>query len=232
MPILNLQDQSINSTFDGLLHAQGEPLQNNTQVRIYDGAGNASAIYLGKDCGGLTVCGLLSSTSFTTASFTGNILISTVTVPVTLTSTGNPIQIGPISSTNMVMDDNDIQARDNNTASTLNLNRLGGTVAVGSTLTVAGAVTAPSYNSTSSQRYKTNVKPLENSLEIINKLQGVRFDWKKDGVSDVGLIAEQVNEILPEFVGKDPDGTPHSVDYGKITSVLIEAVKELYKKIN
>lgn len=89
-----------------------------------------------------------------------------------------------------------------------------------------------SYSSTSSIQYKTNVTPLENALDIINKLEGVRFDWKDTGKSDIGLIAENVNEVLPEFVLKDVQtGEPQGVDYGKITSVLIEAVKELTKLV-
>lgn len=88
------------------------------------------------------------------------------------------------------------------------------------------------YSSTSSIQYKTNVTKLENALDIISKLEGVRFDWKDTGKSDIGLIAEDVNEILPEFVLKDKDtGKPQGVDYGKITSVLIEAVKELTKLV-
>jgi hypothetical protein len=93
-----------------------------------------------------------------------------------------------------------------------------------------GNYVGKTYSSTSSIQYKENVKPLENALEIINKLDGVRFDWKDTGKSDIGLIAEDVDKVLPEFVIKDEKtGKPQGVDYGKITSVLIEAVKELTK---
>jgi hypothetical protein len=95
-----------------------------------------------------------------------------------------------------------------------------------------GDFVGKTFSSTSSIEYKTNVKPLENALDIINKLSGVRFDWKSSGKSDIGLIAEDVNKVLPEFVFKDEEtGKPQGVDYGKITSVLIEAVKELTKFI-
>lgn len=95
-----------------------------------------------------------------------------------------------------------------------------------------GDFVGKSYSSTSSIQYKTNVTPLENALNIINKLEGVRFDWKDTGKSDIGLIAEDVNEVLPEFVLKDSEtGAPQGIDYGKITSVLIEAVKELTKLV-
>lgn len=102
-----------------------------------------------------------------------------------------------------------------------------GTEASVASINVNGDATARSFNSTSSLRYKQNVQPLCNALDTIEKLQGVTFDWKKTGQSDVGLIAEHVNEVLPQFVLKNEQGEPTAVDYGKLTSVLIEAVKEL-----
>jgi len=100
-------------------------------------------------------------------------------------------------------------------------------VTSGGACSTISTITASSFNSTSSLRYKQNVQPLSNALDIIENLQGVTFDWKDTGKSDIGLIAEQVNEVLPQFVLKDEDGIPQAVDYGKLTSVLIEAVKEL-----
>jgi hypothetical protein len=95
-----------------------------------------------------------------------------------------------------------------------------------------GDFVGKTYSSTSSIQFKTNVTPLENALEIIGKLEGVRFDWRDTGKSDIGLIAEDVNKVLPEFVFKNEEtGEPQGVDYGKITSVLIEAVKELTKLV-
>lgn len=102
-----------------------------------------------------------------------------------------------------------------------------GTAASVASINVNGDATARSFNSTSSLRYKQNVQPLCNALDTIEKLQGVTFDWKETGQSDVGLIAEHVNEVLPQFVLKNEQGEPTAVDYGKLTSVLIEAVKEL-----
>jgi len=100
------------------------------------------------------------------------------------------------------------------------------------TLNARGAVTAPSFTSSSSKRFKTNINNLTNSLETINQLQGVAYEWKETGKSDIGLIAEEVNEILPELVKKDEDDAPEGIDYGKLTAVLIEAVKELTQKVS
>jgi len=107
-------------------------------------------------------------------------------------------------------------------------NITGGTItATGNITSSTGGFTGKSFNSTSSIKYKENVKPLTNALNLIEKLQGVTFDWKETGKSDIGLIAEQVNEVVPEFVLKDEEGLPKAIDYGKLTSILIEAVKEL-----
>jgi hypothetical protein len=100
------------------------------------------------------------------------------------------------------------------------------------TLNARGAITAPSFTSSSSKRFKTNINNLTNSLETINQLQGVAYEWKETGKSDIGLIAEEVNEILPDLVKKDEDDAPEGIDYGKLTAVLIEAVKELTQKVS
>jgi Chaperone of endosialidase len=95
-----------------------------------------------------------------------------------------------------------------------------------------GMVSAPTFNSTSSRKWKTNITPITNALDIVTKLQGVTFDWNnKDLNNDFGLIAEEVNEILPTVVGKDKDGEISGVDYGRLTAILIEAVKELSAKV-
>jgi len=95
-----------------------------------------------------------------------------------------------------------------------------------------GTVSAPTFNSTSSRKWKTNITPITNALDTVTKLQGVTFDWNnKDLNNDFGLIAEEVNEILPTVVGKDKDGEISGVDYGRLTAILIEAVKELSAKV-
>ena len=54
------------------------------------------------------------------------------------------------------------------------------------------------------------------------------FDWKtKDLKNDIGLIAEEVNEVVPNLVGFNNQGEIVGIDYGKLTPILIQAVKEL-----
>jgi hypothetical protein len=96
----------------------------------------------------------------------------------------------------------------------------------------SSTITAPSFNATSSRKWKTNITPITNALDTVSKLQGVTFDWNnKDVKNDFGLIAEDVNEVLPTIVGKDTDNNISGVDYGRITALLIETVKELNAKV-
>lgn len=99
-------------------------------------------------------------------------------------------------------------------------------------LIVDTSVTAPTYTSTSSKRFKKKIKNLKNGLEIVSKLRPVVFDWKtKDLKNDIGLIAEEVNEIVPNLVGLDNKGEVVGIDYSKLTPILIQAVKELSLEI-
>ena len=95
--------------------------------------------------------------------------------------------------------------------------------------------------STSDERLKENIKPLENALEKINQIRGVEFDWKElneeerreihgNQGHDVGVIAQEVEAILPEVVTERKNGYK-AVKYEKIVPLLIEAVKELSNRI-
>jgi hypothetical protein len=237
----NLGPTNISETFNGLLHAFGSPIPLAGQQLIYDGYGTPSALRLGANCNGATICGTLSCDNIIINNinlgngdviFGDNFIRIQNCTEATLTSTNNALQIGTTADTNLVFDCNEIQARNNNAANTLALNPGGGNVSVGANLVITGTATAVSYNSTSSKRFKSNVVPISNALDILQKLEGVRFDWKETGKSDIGFIAEEVNKVLPEVVLKDENNEPLAIDYGKVTSILIEAVKELVTIIN
>ena len=101
-------------------------------------------------------------------------------------------------------------------------------------LTASGNVTAYS-----DARLKTNVNTIDNALDIVDQLRGVSFDWIKNGEHSIGVIAQEVEEVLPELVvtseAKDPDTEEikevKSVDYGKMVGVLINAIKELKAEV-
>ena len=84
----------------------------------------------------------------------------------------------------------------------------------------------------SSRRWKTNIKPIENALDKVKRLKGVYFDWKADGKHDIGMIAEEVGEVIPEVVVYEENGRDaKSLDYSRLVALLIEAIKEQQQKI-
>ena len=99
-------------------------------------------------------------------------------------------------------------------------------------VTATGNVTAYS-----DARLKTNVNTINDALGIVGKLRGVSFDWKESGKRSIGVIAQEVEEVLPELVLTqqvlDPTGEKEvkSVDYGKIVGVLINAINELKEEV-
>ncbi|MGH7597842.1 MAG: tail fiber domain-containing protein, partial [bacterium] len=91
---------------------------------------------------------------------------------------------------------------------------------------------ADAWTTYSSRRWKTNIKTLNNALDKVQRLRGVTYNWKADGKHDVGLIAEEVGEVIPEVVDFEANGKDaKSVDYARLVAVLIEAVKEQQKEI-
>ncbi len=94
------------------------------------------------------------------------------------------------------------------------------------------ALTALSLTATSARRFKRNIRPLEDSLKLVKQLNGRRFDWDTRNITnDIGVIAEEVEQVFPTLVSYDDDGQVQGVQYGKLTAVLIEAVKELAEEV-
>jgi hypothetical protein len=91
---------------------------------------------------------------------------------------------------------------------------------------------ADAWTTYSSRRWKTNIKPIEGAVDKVQRLRGVSFDWKENGQPDIGLIAEEVGEVIPEVVAYEENGEDaKSVDYARLVALLIEAVKEQQKEI-
>ena len=91
-----------------------------------------------------------------------------------------------------------------------------------------GVVTAPNFVSSSDARLKSEVETIADALALVCALRGVRFTM--GGTRQIGVIAQEVDPILPEVVHEDPRGQL-SVAYGNITGLLIEAVKELTARV-
>ena len=94
--------------------------------------------------------------------------------------------------------------------------------------------------STSDIRFKENIQPIKNALQKVNQISGNTFDWKSDPEltilhgfkgKDVGVIAQEIEAILPEIVTTKDSGYK-GVKYEKLVPLLIEAIKELTDKVN
>ena len=93
-------------------------------------------------------------------------------------------------------------------------------------MTIGGTLTE-----NSSIRYKDNIETLKYGLDKVLQMRGVSYTKKDTGVKEIGLIAEELNEIAPELVNKNEKGLPDSVSYGRVVAYLIEAIKDLQKEI-
>lgn len=85
---------------------------------------------------------------------------------------------------------------------------------------------------------KENIVPIPNALEKVNQISGNTYDWKEgyDEVhshkgNDVGVIAQEIEAILPQIVTNRDTGFK-AVQYEKIIPLLIEAIKELSSKVD
>lgn len=90
-------------------------------------------------------------------------------------------------------------------------------------------VSAADFNTTSDATLKTDISTIENAIELISSIRGVRFTWKERLTSSLGVIAQEVEEVIPELV---TDGDPKQVNYNGLIGVLVESVKELNTQVN
>ena len=101
-------------------------------------------------------------------------------------------------------------------------------------LIVAGNMTA--YGSASDLRLKENIATIENPLNKVSQLRGVTFNYKEDGSKSTGLIAQELEKVLPEVVYEtedinDSDNNFKAVRYGNVVGLLVEAIKELKAEV-
>ena len=93
-------------------------------------------------------------------------------------------------------------------------------------VTASGNVTA-----FSDATLKTDIHTINEALGIVGKLRGVTYKWLSNGEADIGVIAQEVQEVVPEVIKETVDGIK-TVDYGRLVSVLINAVNELNEKLD
>jgi len=131
------------------------------------------------------------------------------------------------------LENGDFRIHYDNTENTMQLNAFmikpNGNIGIGMTnpayaLDVNGTARAAAFLYTSDARLKHNVDSIS-GLDMIKQLRGVSFNWNVDNKPAIGLIAQEVESVLPEIVETDADGFK-SVQYGNLVAPLIEAVKE------
>ena len=132
-----------------------------------------------------------------------------------------------------ITDDNTIDTSSGN----LTLDSNGGTVTVNDNVAINGALTVSGDITafyTSDQRLKDNISPIDDPLAKVLSISGNTYDWNdksgKEG-HDVGVIAQEVLEVLPEAVTTRDNGYL-AVDYQRLVPLLVEAVKELSAKVS
>jgi len=84
----------------------------------------------------------------------------------------------------------------------------------------------------SAARYKTQIRTIDDPAALVAALRGVRYHWRADGRPDIGLIADEVAEVLPELVRFTADGAPEGVRYAPLVAVLIEHAKRQQQTID
>ena len=121
----------------------------------------------------------------------------------------------------------------------ISLNPVGGNVGIGITnpsekLHVSGNILATgTVNASSDISLKDNITPIPNAIDKVLQIRGVTFNRNdiEDNPRQAGIIAQEVEKVLPEVVSEDKDGIK-SVAYGNMVGLLIEAIKEQQEQIN
>ncbi|MEW5924937.1 MAG: tail fiber domain-containing protein [Candidatus Zixiibacteriota bacterium] len=232
--VMGIEPSPFNSGFSiNLFAPQRESPQQLVEIRGDYGSGNSSA---------LTMSGLLpGGPTIPLASMTAREGIGTLRIGQSTDSANS----GPL-----------IEAMSNGTESSLVLKGptiVGTPASIISAFTNAGArlgigAGAPTHalevigdicytgsiGACSDIKYKRNVRELDGALDAVMTMRGVRYEWRTDDYPEmrfgtcpqVGFVAQEVKEVLPEAVIEQSDGSL-SVDYSRITPLLLEAIKEL-----
>lgn len=202
-----LQGNQIADTYQSLI----KTCDNNSitgSIQLTDGCGTATSLCINTAGNGIVVGG--DSTFSNNLNVAGNLNVTGDTVSSNIQVNGNNI----CDSTNSVK----INFSATGTTACGNLSATGDLVAF----------------CTSDRRLKDSLEHINNSQIIVNSLTGYSFDWNEESKKygkDIGLIAQDVQEVLPLAVQKRDNGFL-AVDYVKLIPVLIEEVKRLNSEIN
>lgn len=107
--------------------------------------------------------------------------------------------------------------------------RCDNSTALGNNISFLGSVNAQDLNSSSDERLKKNIERIEDSSELLDQINGVKFTWNETEKDSYGVIAQEVEKVLPELVGEN--GEYKTVNYNGLVAILIESVKSQNERI-
>ena len=239
------------SNLTGLLYPTTDGSANT--FLMTNGSGNLSFASANQILGSSTISSLtLASSTLTTPTLVGGTLTNSTLVNSTLTSANvvganlNNVTIGTttpstgvFTSANVIgstyLESLTVQSS-GNTALATSGNRVGiGTAPTSYRLTLpnesgtGGMAIAYTWATYSSKKYKRNVQEIDGALAKVKRMRGVSYDSKAEhgGAHQLGFIAEEVGEVIPEVVLRGDDGEVTGMDYSRIPALNLQAIKEL-----
>ena len=96
---------------------------------------------------------------------------------------------------------------------------------------VSNTCQAVTFNSTSDERYKKDIVKIDDALDKLHRLNGYDFTFKDTDKKSSGVIAQEVQRVMPQLVDEGDDGRL-TVQYGNMVGLLIEAIKEQQTQID
>ena len=93
-----------------------------------------------------------------------------------------------------------------------------------------GTLNATEYNSLSDVTYKEDIQKIDNASDILDKIKTYQFKWKETGTKSYGVIAQELEELLPELINNS-NGNKY-VNYTPLIAILLEGYKKLSAKID
>jgi len=161
----------------------------------------------------------------TTGAYVSNIIAGT---GVTITGLGNESTTPTVAIGQAVSTSSDVTF---NTITISNGANITGNVEVTGNINATEFITSPYFYTYSDKRLKSKIKPIKNALQIVQSLNGVSFTFNSTKGKSYGLIAQDVEEIIPEIIHTNPDGIK-TIVYDSLIAFLIEGLKDQQKQID
>lgn len=97
-------------------------------------------------------------------------------------------------------------------------------------VTVTGTCTADAWGMSSDETLKSDIEPLMNALDTLAKMRGVKFVWKSNGKRDIGFVAQQVQQVMPDLVYTHKGIL--RIRIASMISLIAQSVNDLHAKFN